>query len=85
MKHEDLKEDDIVMFKRYDNLLDREDYQDGNVIAIYPECKEVDVCWLEGYQSRCDSVKYDKVIAKYDKDGEYMTFGNYKGNSVLLG
>lgn len=84
MKHEDLKQNDIVIFKRYCDILEREDYQDGNVVAINPERKEVDICWLEGYSSRVDSIKYDKVIAKYNKEGEYMTFGAYKGNSILL-
>lgn len=85
MKHEELKDDDIVMFKRYDNALDREEWQDGNVISVHPERKEVSVCWLEGYSSRSDFIKYDKVIAKYDKKGENMTFGAYSGNSTLLG
>lgn len=85
MKHEDLKEDDIVIFKRYCDILDKEDYQDGSVVAVHPERKEVSICWLEGYSSRSDFVKYDKVIAKYDKNGENMTFGAYRGNSILLG
>lgn len=84
MKHEDLKREDIVIFKRYDDILEREDYQDGNVIAVHPERNEVAICWLEGYSSRSDSIKYDKVVAKYDKDGEYMAFGSYRGNSILL-
>lgn len=84
MKHEELKREDIVIFKRYNDILEKEDFQDGYVIGIYPESKQVDICWLEGYKSRTDSVEYNKVIAKYDANGEEMKFGLYTGNSVLL-
>lgn len=84
MKHEDLKSNDIVIFKRYCDILEEEDFQDGNVIAVYPEHGEVDICWLEGFKSRTDSVKYEKVIAKYDTNGEHMRFGAYSGKSILL-
>ncbi|NFH01317.1 hypothetical protein FC831_13700 [Clostridium botulinum] len=84
MKHEDLKSGDIVIFKRYSDTLEEETFQDGNVIGVYPEIKEVDIVWLEGYKSKSDSVKYEKVIAKYDKNGKHMKFGIYSGNSVLL-
>lgn len=84
MKHEDLISSDIVIFKRYCDILEKEDFQDGYVIAVYPEHSEVDICWLEGYKSRTDSVKYEKVIAKADTNGELMTFGAYSGKSILL-
>jgi hypothetical protein len=44
LKHEDLKSNDIVIFKRYCDILKEEDYQDGNVIAVYPEYRQVDIC-----------------------------------------
>ncbi|WP_252251208.1 hypothetical protein [Clostridium sp. VAP52] len=84
MKHEDLKSGDIVIFKRYSNTLEEETFQDGYVIGVYTERKEVSICWLEGYKSRSDLIKYENVVAKYDKNGEHMKFGIYSGNSVLL-
>lgn len=84
MKCEELKSNDIVIFKRYCDILEREDFQDGNIIAVYPEREEVDICWLEGYKSRTDSVKYEKVIAKFDINGKPMKFGIYSGKSILL-
>lgn len=84
MKVEDLKPGDIVIFKRYCEILKKEDYQDGNVIKVYPEDKRVDILWLEGYKSMLDSVNFNNVIAKHDKDGAYMKFGVYSGKSILL-
>jgi hypothetical protein len=31
-----------------------------------------------------DSVGYEKVIARYDDNGEEMRFGAYSGKSILL-
>lgn len=84
MKHKEIKQDDIVLFKRHCNILNRETYQDGNVIFIDDERKLVSICWLEGYKSRNDDVPYEKVIAKYDPNGKYMEFENYSGTSILL-
>jgi hypothetical protein len=84
LKHEDLKQNDIVIFKRYCDILEREDFQDGSVIAVYPEIQKVAISWLEGYKSRVDEVEYIKVIAKYDPNGKSMKFGVFSGNSVLL-
>lgn len=85
MKHKNLKQSDIVLFKRYCDILGKEDYQDGSVIAVYPEIQKVSISWLDGYSSRVDEVEYEKVVAKYDDNGEYMDFGSYRGNSILLG
>lgn len=84
MKHEELKENDLVIFKRYCDILKKNDYQDGNVIRVRPDSKMVDICWLEGYQSRIDTIDYKNVIAKHDRNGQVMRFGAYVGNSVLL-
>ena len=84
MKHEELNSNDIVIFKRYCDILEKEDFQDGNVIAVYPERREIGICWLEGYKSRTDSIEYEKVIAKYDTNGKPMKFGVYSGTSILL-
>lgn len=84
MKHEELKQNDIVIFKRYCDILEREDFQDGSVIAVYSDINKIAISWLEGYKSRVDEVEYEKVIAKYDVNGKHMKFGVYSGNSILL-
>lgn len=84
MKHEYLKNQDIVIFKRYNDILEEDSYEDGFVIGVYPSHKEVDICWLEGYSSRTDSVKYEDVIAKSDDKGEYMSLGCFSGKFILI-
>ena len=84
MKHSELKKGDIIIFKIYDNIKEKDDYQDGTIINVIPENKELDICWLDGYHSRVDTIKYDKAIAKHDANGICMKFGSLRGNSVLL-
>lgn len=84
MKHEDLKNQDIVIFKRYNALLEEDCYEDGFVINVYPSHEEVDICWLEGYSSRTDSIKYKDVIAKADDNGEHMDLGDFSGKFILI-
>lgn len=84
MKHSELKSGDIVVFKMYCDILKREDFWDGYVVFVNEETKKVCISYLEGYKDRHDYIDYDKVVAKYDDDGEYMQFGNISGNSVLL-
>ena len=64
MKHIELKQHDIVLFKRYSDTLQGETYQDGSVIAVRKDAKLVCISWLEGYKSRVDEVPFDKVIVK---------------------
>ncbi|MBW9154274.1 hypothetical protein [Clostridium estertheticum] len=84
MKHKDLKQGDIVIFKLYDNEDKEESFKDGSVISVYSERKEVSISYLDGYKSRSDDVAFDKVIAKFDTNGEHMVFGNLSGTSILL-
>jgi len=84
MKYEELKHGDIIIFKRYCDIRKEESFQDGVVIAVHIKIKEINIGWLEGYKSRSDSVKYEKVIAKYDENGKNMRFDNITGKSILL-
>lgn len=84
MKHSELKRNDIVLFLKYNDILEKEDYQDGSIVSIYPEQQKADIVWLEGYSSWVDSISFSKIIAKYDKEGVEMSFGAYKGPSVLF-
>lgn len=84
MKPTELKQGEQVVFLIYDDIFDKEVYEIGNVVNVDKERERIGVSWLEGYKSRNEDINYNKVIAKYDKNGEYMEFGNIKGNSVLI-
>jgi len=84
LKYSELKQGDIVLFKRYNDIYEDEVYEDGSVIYVREDAKLVSISWLEGYKSRVDEVPFSKVIVKSDPQGEYMVFDNYSGKSVLL-
>lgn len=84
MKHTQLKQEDLVIFLIKDDLSKEEVYEQGSVIKVYSHNKSIDILWLEGYRSRVDNVPFNKVIAKYDKNGEQMKFDVFSGPSVLL-
>ncbi|MGL6184844.1 MAG: hypothetical protein ACRC1T_05635 [Clostridium chrysemydis] len=85
MKHIDLKENDLVLFKTYSDILKRNCVEVGNVIYVREDNKTVAISWLEGYQPRTDDVEFDKVIAKIDKDnGKYEKIDNIRGYFIML-
>ncbi len=84
MNINDLKQDDQIVFKLYSDIYKKKIYETGTVISANQEDHTVNVCWMEGYKNRNDIVAYGDMVAKYDKDGEYMRFGNISGPSVLL-
>lgn len=84
MKHTELKEDDLVLFKMYLDILKREISEVGNVIRVREDEKLITIIWLEGYQSRVDDIEFDKVIAKCDKNGEYSEIDGVRGNFIML-
>lgn len=85
MKHIDLKENDLVLFKTYSDILNRDCAEVGNVIYVREDNKTVAISWLDGYQSRSKDIKFNKVIAKIDKDeGEYGEIDDIRGYFVML-
>lgn len=85
MKCSELKPKDIVVFNVTVYAGGKEEVYDGNVIYVDKERKTVCVCYLEGYKSRSDIIPFEKMIAKYDENGEEMLFGGWiRGKSVLL-
>lgn len=83
LKVKDLKPNDNVVFKADPYGEGREQYFDGHVINVYS--KVVFVSYLYGYKSMTDSIPYDKMIAKYDKEnGVELRFDNIVGESILL-
>lgn len=85
MKCSDLKFNDVVVFNVTVYAGGKEEIYDGNVISVNNERKTVCVCYLEGYKSRTDNIPFEKMIAKYDENGEEMLFGGWiRGKSILL-
>ena len=85
MKHIDLKENDLVLFKTYSDILNRDYVEVGNVIYVREDNKTVAISWLDGYQSRSEDIKFNKVIAKIDKDnGEYSEIDDIRGYFIML-
>ena len=85
MKCSELKQGDVVVFNVTVYADGKEEVYDGNVIFVNDEKKTVSVCYLEGYKSRTDDIPFNRMIAKYDENGEEMTFGGWiKGKSALL-
>lgn len=85
MKHIDLKENDLVLFKTYSDILKRDYAEVGNVIYVRNDNKTVAISWLDGYQSRSEDIKFNKVIAKIDKDnGEYGEIDDIRGYFIML-
>lgn len=85
MKHIDLKENDLVLFKMYSDILNRDCAEVGNVIYVREDNKTVTISWLVGYQSRTDNVEFNKVIAKIDKDdGKCGKIDNIRGYFIML-
>lgn len=85
MKYIDLKENDLVLFKTYSDILKRDYAEVGNVIYIREDNKTIAISWLDGYQSRVDDIEFDKVIAKIDKDnGEYGEIDCIRGYFIML-
>lgn len=85
MKHIDLKENDLVLFKTYSDILNRDYVEVGNVIYVREDNKTVAISWLDGYESRSEDIKFNKVIAKIDKDnGEYGEIDDIRGYFIML-
>lgn len=83
-KCSDLKEMEQVVFRVDPYYQGNKEVFFGDVINVYPESKRVDVVYLEGYKSRSDAIPYDDMLAVYDEDGEWMSFGGVSGKSILL-
>lgn len=79
-----LKLHETVIFKVFNNILNREIYECGTVEEIDLNLNRVWISWLEGYKDRGNYFSFEKLVAVYDKDGEVMTFDTLTGPSTLL-
>lgn len=84
MEYTKLKEDDLVLFKIYSDILKRETSEVGNVIRVREDEKLITIIWLEGYQSRVDDIEFNKVIAKCDDIGKYREIDGIRGKFIML-
>lgn len=58
-----------------------QEVESGNVVFLAQD--QLDVCWLEGFKSRNDSVRYEEVLAVHDGRGPEMTLGDFVGKGYL--
>ena len=80
----DLRPDEEVVFLVYSRLFDRKVPVNGNVLSVDDTAKTVHVCYLEGYRSEAETVRYADMLAVFDPDGPFMKFDNIHGKSRLL-
>lgn len=83
-KCKDLKLHETIIFKVFNNILNREIYECGTVEEIDLTLNRVWISWLEGYRHREDYFPFKKLVAVYDEDGERMTFDTLAGPSIFL-
>lgn len=83
-KCKDLKLHETVIFKVFNDILNREIYECGTIEEIDPTLNRVWISWLEGYKDRGNYFPFEKLVSVYDENGEQMTFGTLTGPSVLL-
>lgn len=84
MKCSELKPNDEVVFKIDPTFTGVKYYESGTVFSVNAARNTVCVSYLEGYKDRKDDISFSDMVAKYDKNGMYMKFGNIKDPSVLL-
>lgn len=84
MKHSELKQNDLVLFYIYSDILKRNYAEIGTVIYVREDSKEVMISWLCGYRTMVDDVPFDKVIATIDDNEEYKEIDGIKGKFKLL-
>lgn len=83
-KCKDLKLHKTVIFKVFNNILNREIFECGTIEEIDLALNRVWISWLEGYRDKGDYLPFEKLVAVYDEKGERMTFGTLTGPSILL-
>lgn len=83
-KCRDLKLHETIIFRVFNDILNREIYECGTVEEIDLSLNRAWISWLEGYNDRGNYFPFEKLIAVYDRDGDVMTFDTLTGPSVLL-
>lgn len=84
MKCSELKDGASVVFKVQSDIFKKKVYMDGNVIHNNTDARTMCVCYLDGYQSRTETIPYEDMVAVGREDGDMMKFDNISGKSVLL-
>ena len=84
MRKSELKRGDSVVIKCIDYHTEEEIYDYGTIRLIDYEKKTAHIACLRGYKEEFEFVKFEKIIAVYNENGEMMKFGNISGKSILL-
>lgn len=84
MKCSEVKNGANVVFKVKSDIFKEKIHMDGNVIQNNKESKTMCICYLDGYQSRTETVPYEDMVAVGREDGDMMKFDNISGKSILL-
>ena len=80
----DLKENEQVVFRVYDPILERKAPINGNVIYVLSERRTVCVCYLCGVRSETADIPFEDMLAVYDPHGKHLRFDNIHGPSQEL-
>ena len=83
-KCKDLKLHETVIFKVFNNILNREIFECGTIEEIDLALNRVWISWLEGYRDRGNYFPFEKLVAVHDESGERMTFGTLTSPPILL-
>lgn len=70
-----LKEKSVILWAH------REDIESGSVTCVSESF--VDVCWLEGYKTRNDAVRFDEVLSIRDGRAPEVRLGDWAGHGYL--
>lgn len=55
--------------------------EEGTVLSVYGDC--VDLCWLEGYRSRNDTVQMADILSVHDPKGPEMYLRPFQGKGYF--
>lgn len=83
-KCSDLQKGEIVVFMVHSDILGRKTPEDGNVMEVYPDSREVDVTYLEGYKQRWARVPFEDMLGVYHQGAPVMKFETISGPSDML-
>lgn len=70
-----LKEGSIVLWPYRDNV------EEGSIVGIYDD--QVNLCWLDGYKSRNDTVDISELLMLHDKKGPEHSLSIFTGRGYL--
>lgn len=70
--------DDIVIFKKYDDIVKQDILQDGNI--IYQNDNQYNILYLDGYKSEYEEIEKENIVAILDKQMKKENYQELKIN-----